>query len=182
MKVEYFTIDGAPGKYFMCAPYKASLSVTGCAGLYKAEKGVHAGNHMHCRGCPIGAHHAGEAPVSAPGLFGSLICPRCHRGSTRLVRGVCMSCVNRQYETVRGVNARGRPPSRLTPLAPMSMTVMEDGRVVVIDVDLSSGHIEVILRALRSRPAARSFGRRSSFANAIERHAGAIFAPRRVCV
>lgn len=159
MKVEYFAIDGAPGKYFMCAPYKASMSVSGCAQLYKAEKGVHAGRHMHCKGCPIGAHHAGEAPVSR--AYGSLICPRCHRGSTRLVRGVCMSCVNRQYELERGVNARGRPPLRPTPLAPMRMSVvLADGQAVVVEAERCSSQAELCLRALRVLPTVRSFGAR----------------------
>jgi len=160
MKITYFSIEGAPGRYFVCAPYRSTMSTASCAAMYAAEKGSHAGRHLSCNGCPIGAHHAGEKPVAAPGLFGSLICPRCHRGSNRLVRGLCVSCLNRQYEIVRGVNAKGKAPTRLAPLAPMSIAAMEDGGPVVVDTELSANRLEVILRALRSRPGARSFGRR----------------------
>lgn len=180
MKIDYFTIDGAPGKYFMCGPYKASMSVSSCASMYRAEKGVHAGRHMHCRGCPIGAFHAGEKPVASRGLFGSLICPRCQRGASRLVTGVCVSCVNRQYEVVRGVNAKGRAPVRLLPLAPMEMALREDSRIVVAMVPLSSSRVEVILRALRSRPGVRAFGRRASSRRFIDQLSGGLFSTVRI--
>lgn len=164
MKVEYFSMDGAPGRYFQCAPFRASMSVSGCAGMYRAEKGVHSGLHPYCNGCPIGAHHAGEQPVSAPGLFGSLVCPRCGRAAHRLVRGLCVSCMNRQYEFIRGFNAKGGPLLRMKPLVQMSRNAVENDKPVIVDVGLSSGWSEVVLRTLRSRSGAAAFGRvKSSF-------------------
>lgn len=176
VKVEYFTIEGAPGKYFHCEPYDATVSTAACAALYLDEK-AHPGTHPACRGCPIGAMHAGEKLPTARTLYKSKICPRCLRPSTRFVKGLCISCINRQYEVERGRNARGKPPVKLQPLAPMAMALREDGRVVIAKVDLSSSLVEIILRALRTRPDVRAFGRRSSSSRFIARFAGDLFSP-----
>src|SRR5690348_2187748 len=109
----YFEMPGAPGRYFACGPYKSSMSVASCEGMYRAEKGTKNGRHPHCAGCPVGALHAGEALPSASTLYQSKICPRCTQPASRIVRGVCVSCINRQYEIERGINAKGSAPSRL---------------------------------------------------------------------
>lgn len=158
-KVEYFTVEGAPGRYFRCDKYNAVLSTSACASMYLAEKNQHLGRHMHCRGCPVGAMHAGEAPVTAPELVRSMVCPRCLRSSSRLVRGVCMSCINRQYESVKGVNARGKPPTRYTPLAALSVPARDDKADFVASVEFGSGYVEMVLRVFRAKPTGRAVGR-----------------------
>ena len=114
--VTYSTIDGAPGRFFRCQPYRATLSTTACADRWRTAQratGITAARFEKCQRCPIGAAHAGEGAVHYSSLFGRPICCRCGKGSTRrlILRGtLCISCVNRQYEFVRGKNAKGNPP------------------------------------------------------------------------
>lgn len=149
----YFAMLGAPGQYFHCKPYKSSMSVSSCTGMYIAEKGRQNGRHPHCNGCPVGALHAGEAlPTSSP-MFQSKFCPRCTQPATRIVRGVCVSCINRQYEIERGVNAKGSAPSRLRPLLPVAIQVASaDGWVQVTSFAKVTSRVEAMLRVLRTNP------------------------------
>lgn len=147
----YFDMPGAPGRYFVCAPYNSTMSTGSCAGMYRAEKGRQNGRHPHCSGCPIGAVHAGERPPAAAGMFGAKICPRCTFPATRIVRGVCVSCINREYEVVRGVNAKGSPPSRLKPLYPLALTYTADGESRSTCFPRVTGRIEAMLRVLRTQ-------------------------------
>lgn len=174
--VVYFQIAGAPGEYFQCQPMRATLSQRACAQMYAAEKSARAGSmHAHCRGCAVGALHAGErAPTP---LFGALICPRCARGALRLVRGVCVSCINRQYEVVHNRNARGGAGPSLQ-LATLRMLLLEDdGGVLQARTGLSSGRLEVIWRALRTREKTRHFHVRSPHGTAHRILGGALFDP-----
>ena len=172
--VTYFQIAGAPGEYFACTPLRATLSTRACAQMYQRESRTRSGQHPHCRGCEVGALHAGErAPTP---LYGSLICPRCARGSTRLVRGLCVSCINRQYEVVRGRNARGGAGPRLQ-LAPLEVVLYDGDSVVHARSGLASGRMEVVWRALRTRADARSFHLRSPRGEALALLRGTLFAP-----
>src|SRR6266404_2985817 len=110
--VEYRTIPGAPAPSFGCARYRAQLLTTACAKRWRqaqTAKGFAADAIERCRGCPIGAQHAGEKIVRYSMLFDSPICPRCGRGSTRRLVGGnrCIGCANRQYEVIKGVNRKG---------------------------------------------------------------------------
>jgi hypothetical protein len=71
-----------------------------------------------------------------------------------------MSCVNRQYELARGINARGKAPQKTTPLASMRLSVglANGGGVMVAEAAHCSGLVELILRTLRKLPTARNFG------------------------
>ena len=175
----YFQIDGAPGDYFACKPLRATLSTAACAQRYERDNGPHqSGTASSCRGCAIGALHAGGKAPSP--LYGSLICPRCERGAARLVRGLCVSCVNRQYEFVRGRNARGGAAPRLE-LAPLGVLVMDDdGSMVCAHTELAASYVEVIWRTLRTRPNARYFHPR--LPQAIRMLRGDLFEPPKVKV
>lgn len=177
--VTYFQIAGAPGEYFRCDPLRATLSTRACAQMYQREKRTRSGQHPHCRGCEVGALHAGErAPTP---LFGALVCPRCARGAMRLVRGLCVSCVNRQYEVTRGRNARGGAGPRLQ-LAPLEVVLYEDDGLMQARCGLAAGLLEVIWRALRTRANARSFHVRSPHGATFDMLRGAIFTPPAVQV
>lgn len=68
-----------------------------------------------CGECDIGRKNAGAStPKGRRRKFGiSNFCVRCHRGARRLVqRLLCVSCQNRQYEYLRGRNAKGTQPVR----------------------------------------------------------------------
>jgi hypothetical protein len=114
MDVAYHSIEGAGGKFFRCEAYRATLSTAACARRWKeaqATAGHEAYRFNACRACAIGAAHAGESLVRYSALYGSSICSRCGRGSTRLVWGeVCPSDANRQYEWIKGRNAKGSKP------------------------------------------------------------------------
>lgn len=84
------------------------LSVASCADSYRRGKTAQAWQTLHhCKGCAIGALHAGEAPpVEKPRYRCS-----CGAQSTRLIQGVlCVSCYNRLAEALKGRNARGKRP------------------------------------------------------------------------
>ena len=179
--VVYFQIAGAPGEYFQCQPMRATLSQRACAQMYAAKKSGRADSiHTHCRGCAVGALHAGER--AATPLFGALICPRCARGALRLVRGVCVSCVNREYEVARNRNARGGAAPSGLHLAPLQLLLFEDDGLVCARASMASGLLEVIWRALRTRAKARNFHVRSSSRGISHILCGTLFAPPRVQV
>lgn len=148
----YFEMPGAPGKYFQCGPYASRMSVAACAGMFRAEKGRQNGRHPHCNGCRVGASHAGEAPPPTSTMHGAKLCPRCTQPATRIVRGVCVSCINREYEIDRGVNAKGSAPSRLKPLFAASVLFSADGEVQRTTFPKVIGRVEAMLRVLRSQP------------------------------
>lgn len=157
--LRYFKMVGAPGDYFHCAPYGATMRVASCASLYQAEKGCKTGRHLHCNGCSIGARHAGEAPVVNHALFGAKFCPRCSRTAMRIVRGLCVSCINRQYEIEKGRNAKGTPPIRLPPLYPVALAVLAEGQETrIVKYDRVVSRVEGIYRVLRSQPGDMAFG------------------------
>jgi hypothetical protein len=100
--VQYVTIPGAPGKYFECKPFRATLSTERCASMWKAKR-------EQCLYCPIGAGHAG-APARMKAV-GQCTCSRCHSDASRLMAsGVCVSCYNREREVAVGRNGKGVPP------------------------------------------------------------------------
>lgn len=178
IKPAYFDMPGAPGKYFRCEPHKATMSVASCVGMFKAEKGRNNGRHPHCAGCPIGAAHAGEKPP-ASGLFGSRLCPRCTNPAARFVRGVCVSCINRQYELERGVNAKGSAPSRLAPLVSLSLAYAIDGEARLTTFPKVTGCVEAMLRVLRTQPGEVEFGWTAAMPDLAQQR---LFAPRREAV
>lgn len=115
--MDYKTIAWAPGQqYFDCDRMHATLSTTACANNWRRSQDRD-GGLWQCRGCRVGAGHAGEREANLWFGRGELICARCHRGTVRLVRGeLCVSCYNRERESILGVNARGVFPTKMPAL------------------------------------------------------------------
>ncbi|MDP3328739.1 hypothetical protein [Parvibaculum sp.] len=104
-----------------------------------------------CRLCPIGAAHAGEVVTATSRLFGSMICPRCRRGTTRMINGTrCVSCYNREREFMAGKNAKGTAPVKLGPLYPISVSYMIDGRAQRYSTNLARDLMEPMVSILRA--------------------------------
>lgn len=173
--MDYFQIPEMPGvDRFACTRLHATLSVPTCTAMWRQGNGqgkpARRGGATHplwrspvlgeedpaqernltCRGCPIGAAHAGIANASMSPIFGVLLCSRCHRGTSRLVCGVlCVSCKNREYEFLRGRNARGQFPTRLKPLAPRALAYWTDGRAQRLRRNLTVATTELLVDLLR---------------------------------
>lgn len=141
-QVEYFTHELAPDlRMFHCAEFSCSISTEGCASRWTSAQAPEPNGKdpeaqrawdalMPCRGCPIGAQHAGAESVEYSAFFGSMICPRCRRGAVRFIQNrVCVSCYNREREMAAGRNARGNRPRQLErrPLHSIRMTLRIDG-------------------------------------------------------
>ena len=89
---------------FNCSALRASLSTAACAANWRAGREGSA-----CRGCRIGATHAGlpDAPPPMP----LRICCRCGQPARKIVGGViCVSCYNRSRECELQKNRKGLLP------------------------------------------------------------------------
>ena len=132
---------------FQCPTQPGSLilSPKSCADMYqrgkRAEKWETA---HHCRGCPIGAKHAGESvPVLAP--TSTERCTHCGETAFKLVYGrLCVSCYNRLAEALTGKNARGKVPKKLSATYAGDLSWARCGGVIYVAV---SGQVRMISRA-----------------------------------
>ena len=89
------------------------LSRESCANNYRRGKTAEPWDIVHaCRGCSIGAQHAGEA---VPAVQEGRRCCSCGATNpTKLVFGcVCISCYNRILEAFKGSNAKGKEPQKI---------------------------------------------------------------------
>lgn len=105
-----------------------------------------------CRGCPIGAAHAGERFVRYSRWYGVQFCPRCHTGGLRMIGNrTCVSCYNRNREVKAGRNGRGNKPVELLTRAPQmhELRVYVDGEPRTVRGMASSG-LELQLQTLRT--------------------------------
>lgn len=137
---------------FTCPRYTGGLRLTpaGCASMYRRGKLVTDpyDTAAQCRGCPIGAEHAGEA-LSVPILW-RRACVRCGSTGKRLVLGgtLCVSCYNRQREIETGNYRRGVPPQNVALRA----------ATVVVSIDLmprqitAANSLEAMLRIAKENP------------------------------
>lgn len=104
---------------FLCPrqPGGLRLSPSSCAGLYRKSKTAEVWQTAHtCRGCELGAGHAGEAVVR-PVVFAARQCATCGSPSMRMIMGMmCISCYNRMAEALKRCNARGRVPTKWRPV------------------------------------------------------------------
>lgn len=159
--VEYFGMDVLPGKmFFRCERTRATLSTTSCADMWRRSnggKGVD--TYSHCKCCPIGALHAGEAGASMSPLKGTLTCARCHRTANRLIgKMVCVSCYNRSRELAMGRNAKGTAPVKLKREDARLIRFMAGGEVRSLRVDRSIDTDELIVATLRDSRHSVLFG------------------------
>jgi hypothetical protein len=160
MTVDYFTRPEVPGRnYFRCERMRATISTEACAGFWRGSNG---GGHCErdtCLRCPIGAMHAGEAQASTSPLRLAPICARCHRPSSRLIGGMrCVSCYNRERELLRGRNAKGTAPVKLTCLARRRVRYMAGDEPCSLVVQHSLDTDELVVAALRDSSNRVRFG------------------------
>jgi hypothetical protein len=162
--VAYTVNPAAPGlKFFSCSAFRAVLSQPGCASRWReaqTAKGHAAERFGACRGCPIGAAHAGERFVRYSRWYGLPICPRCRTGGLRMIGNrTCVSCYNRNRELRSGRNGRGNKPVEVIANAPRNheLRVSVDGhaaRVRVAAVDL----FEPMIQTMRTARGEVEFG------------------------
>ena len=155
--VSYFTHEGAGEKrFFACVPMRATMSQGGCGARWREAQatGVTAGDRWAaCRGCTIGAAHAGERAVHYSAHYGASVCPRCGKHAGRMIGGTrCVSCYNRERELATGRNARGNPPivlqARRT-LHPVAYRLSVDG-VISLRRPLGVSLHEPVLHTMRT--------------------------------
>lgn len=153
MATEYFESALLPGKpMFRCDRLRATLRVEACAGMWRDanERGGTSESVVRCRQCQVGAGHAGVSDASTSAMRGVTVCSRCHRTDLRLIGGnVCVGCKNREYEWVKGANAKGTAPVRHPVLSRRSLRVWRDGRVVVVARELTASPLELVVEVLR---------------------------------
>lgn len=151
MVITYFSIEAVPGKqFFRCDRQRASLSTQACAGMWREANHQGLENRLSCRGCQVGAQHAGEELANLSPLHGAMICARCHRGAERLIHGhLCVSCQNRQYEAIKGRNAKGTAPSKLQPLVPRRIWFMAGRAPTSLALARTVDTTELMIAALR---------------------------------
>ena len=148
---DYFERPEMPGqKFFRCEQMFASLTVSACAGMWRKENHERNKSHPKCMRCPIGAVHAGEGDANLSPVRGTNPCARCGMPATRLVsKHLCVSCQNREYEWIKGANAKGRPPVKMRPLAPRCLQYMDGRQPCTIKRHLTVGVSELMLAAAR---------------------------------
>lgn len=144
--VTYFEHPLMPGvQHFQCSATRCSLSIASCAAQFRRAKAEVSGSA--CRGCVIGAEHAGEAAATIP----RHLCPRCGRTGQRIVLGqICVSCYNRQRELLVGRNSKGTFPHRAQPV--FAAEIQVGAQRIRFDRVASIG--EAVLVAIQRHPGA----------------------------
>lgn len=152
-------IEGNPALFFRCERMFATLSTTDCARMWRDAHYANSERRRQCRGCPLGAVHAGEPDANMCSIHNVLICSRCRNEVPRLIWGnICVSCRNREYEYVRGFNARGTALTKLKSLEPRQIRYIEGGAVRVRRVALTASVDELIVGTLRDSAKSVAFG------------------------
>lgn len=157
--MNYFSIDGCPGRFFACERLRANLSTASCADRWKLAQEKGAPDRLaQCRGCKIGAEHAGVELVESNPLYSRNVCTRCHRPADRLIHDeLCPSCYNRGREFVLGRNAKGTRPVKTSSLHPVTLRIAAAGRVSDRHSALALDATEAVVAVLRSTPGVVAF-------------------------
>ncbi len=160
--IEYFESPLLPGKpMFRCQRMSASLQVASCVSMWTAVNGknLNAEGCQSCRSCPVGAQHAGHADPTHHRFHSLSICARCHRTDLRLIGGnICVGCKNREYEWLKGRNAKGKFPAYHPTLNRRRVTCVVGGRVRVLERERTASTTEVVVEVLRDSPDRVVFG------------------------
>lgn len=159
-KIEYFEILELPGKpMFRCEKKRASLTTTACSAMWTGGSTKNSDDRFwQCKGCAIGAKHAGVGDATLSPLFAAPICARCGSGATRLIHGhLCVSCYNRAREWIKGCNARGTVPVTHPTLYCMAIRYRAGGRVKTLTKSNTACSSELIIAALRDEPKQATF-------------------------
>ncbi len=150
--VEYVEIPQLPGRpHFRCDRQSATISVDACRSMWTAGNAAGSERCTACKGCSIGALHAGQQLANLSPLYGARICARCHRGATRLIEGhLCISCYNRQRELRVGRNAKGVAPIKAAAsLARRGLDYVRGTAWARLDLPLAADRIELMVAVLR---------------------------------
>jgi hypothetical protein len=158
--IQYFEMPGLAGRrYFKCERLLASMSETSCADMWRSTNRDGAGRDS-CRNCAIGAVHTGDTASSESPLKGRCVCARCHKPASRLIGGMhCVSCKNREYEWVKGRNAKGTRPVKLCALDRRRVRFMCGGLARDLVMPRSDSTEELVMATLRDSVERVSFFR-----------------------
>jgi hypothetical protein len=164
--VVYAETAVAPGlKMFGCTPLRATMSQRGCGARWRDAQdatGYDAERLNVCRGCSIGAAHAGEQHVHHSNLYGASICPACRKGAMRIIHNrTCVNCYNRRREMRAGKNGRGNAPIELLrrPLHTVEFAVAIDGDVRRVRMSECIDRLDAVIQTMRTTKGYLEFGR-----------------------
>lgn len=160
MSVEYFELPELPGKrMFRCEPRRAILQVDRCSDMWKAGHVKDAPErYLLCRGCQLGAQHAGATEATLSPIYASTICGRCHCTGARLIGGhLCVSCYNRELEYLKGRTRRGRIPRNHPTLYRVGVRYSAEGKSRVRTMERVTGLPELVIAVLRDEPKQATF-------------------------
>jgi len=160
-RIDYFEIPEMPGKpMFRCEKRRASLLASSCKSMWQeGNRKVCDDRFLLCRGCQIGAIHAGVGDATLSPLYATPTCARCGTGGMRLIGGhICVSCYNRSAEYKKGRNARGSAPINHPILYRIAIRYMAGGQVKTKTRDDAASSLELIVGALRDEPKQVTFG------------------------
>jgi len=158
--IEYFPMEGVPGRYFQCPAYGTTMSDSFCGRSYQDAKRQAEPRHPACRGCAVGALHAGDKAPPPASMLGRLLCCRCHRSTRRLLHGaLCISCYNRELEVIKGRNAKGRPPVHAIPTHHQTLLIIGLAGPKLVNFDRVADVLEAMLRVLRTEQQQVTFHR-----------------------
>lgn len=144
---------------FRCTRLSASLQVERCAQMWRDAVETRGGRSGRCLGCEVGAAHAGEVDASYHRLRATTTCSRCHRADLRLIGGnVCVGCKNREYEWVKGQNAKGKFPVCHPRLDPRRLVYATSAGVRVLVRERTVSTTELVVEVLRDSPKRALFG------------------------
>jgi hypothetical protein len=151
--LQYFEIPEIPGvKRFHCVRLRADLSIDNCRDRYEKSNSndADADRFRTCRQCAHGARHSGRTDPNPSPLRGATVCARCHTGATRLIgKWLCVSCMNRQYEVLKGKNAKGTAPIKLAKLDRRAITYRAGAEVKTLVRGLTVDMEELVIATLR---------------------------------
>jgi hypothetical protein len=160
-KIQYFEIPELPGKpMFRCEKRRAIIMLERCSTMWQEGNRKNCDDRFWlCRGCQIGAKHAGVGDATLSPLYASSICARCGTSSMRLIHGhLCVSCYNRAAEYKKGKNARGNAPVTHPTLYRISLRYMAGSQVKTKTRDDAASSLELVIGALRDEPKQVTFG------------------------
>lgn len=157
--VVYSTSELIPGAtVFRCERMTATLQVSSCARMW-ADARDGKGMNDRCRGCSVGAAHNGSPDPSTSPICGRPVCARCGGQGQRLIgRNVCVSCKNREYEWLKGRNAKGKPPACHPTLERRRVVYRCGSSVRVLQRELTASTGELVIELLRDSPTRVAIG------------------------
>jgi len=145
-------------KLFECLrqPGRLKLTKAACAHSWKVEKRNRnpEKTRIFCRNCSVGAMNAGEESIIDSDTHSIVgVCARCLKQSHRFVYGrICISCANRGYEWIKGINARGQVPVRVPPLFPVTIKCRVDSEVMTKRFDNVASILEAEIGVCKKLP------------------------------